>query len=386
MFQSRFVRAVLVMAMLGWSGLAFGAFGDIGGDDDYDEPSQISGWGINSGSSYDYDYDPDHDYDDDDDESESHPRVVRDDLASNASLQHATYISLGYAERAVLKQLSDRRSAASQGAGPSLGLTPWVAPYYYHSRRNNMCEDGSVVKNDAGGSSLGLDFAWGDLLIGGAFDKGYSKTKYTHDRLEFKDEGDFYSFMGYADWERDRLRIYGAMGFAYDSHDMKYKEGGRLFDKADADSYAISSALICEYKLIDQAVYVKPYAGIRHAYINSDSYKIGSVHYNPKHQNIYRFPVGLKVGHDFNLSGFLIRPLFNIGMEPVRGDTKSKTTVRSLGTKETSKANMCDEFYWNASAGVTCAIYGISCTLAYEFQGSGHDKEHGVSFSYNWRF
>ena len=361
MFKSKLARTVLVMAMLGLGSLALGQ-------------SHLSGWGIKDipighhhGSS----------------------EVVRDDLSSNASLQNATYISLGYAQHAVLKQLSDRRETAKGGDGAasgSLGMTPWIAPYYYHTRRNDMGEDGSVVKNDAGGSSFGFDWAFGDLLVGGAFDKGYSKTKYTHDNLEFKDDGDFYSFMGYADWERDRLRIYGALGFAFDSHDMKYKQDGRLFDKADADTYAISSALICEYKLYDEAVYVKPYAGIRHAFINSDSYKIGTVRYNPENQNIFRFPVGVKVGRDFNFSGLIVRPLFNIGMEPVRGNTKSKSTVRSVGTKETSKANMCDEFYWNASAGVTCNFYGISCTLAYEFQGSGHDKEHGVSFSYNWLF
>jgi len=358
MFQSKFVRVVLLMAMLGFGSLVYAQ--SVPGD--IPDPDPVS-------------YDPHH-----------HSSEASDEMSINASMQNSSYISLGYAQRAVLKQLSDRRQAADGVAGGSLGMTPWIAPYYYHTRRNDMGADGSVVKSDAGGSSFGFDWAFGDLLVGGAFDKGYSKTKYKHETISSEDEGDFYSFMGYADWERDKLRIYGAMGFAFDSHDIEFKNNGVRVDKDDADTYAISSALICEYKLFDEAVYVKPYAGIRHAYINSDSYKIAGTSYNNRHQNIFRFPVGVKVGQDFNFSGILIRPLVNIGMEPVRGNTKSKTTVSSVGTKETSKANMCDEFYWNASAGVTCTFYGISCTLAYEFQGSGHDNEHGVTFSYNWRF
>jgi outer membrane autotransporter protein len=360
MFKSKLARTVLVVAMLGLGGLAYA--------------QSVPGDIADPGS-----YDPHH-------HSSSE---ASDEMSINASMQNSSYISLGYAQRAVLKQLSDRRDAVRGGEGVasgSMGMTPWIAPYYYHTRRNDMGPDGSVVKSDAGGSSFGLDWAFGDLLVGGAFDKGYSKTKYSHDAVSSEDEGDFYSFMGYADWERDKLRIYGALGFAFDSHDIEFKNNGARVDKADADTYAISSALICEYKLYDEAVYVKPYAGIRHAYINSESYKIAGTSYNNGHQNIFRFPVGVKVGHDFNFSGIIVRPLVNIGMEPVRGNTKSKTTVRSVGTKETSKADMCDEFYWNASAGVTCNFYGISCTLAYEFQGSGHDNEHGVSFSYNWRF
>ena len=47
---------------------------------------------------------------------------------------------------------------------------------------------------------------------------------------------------------------------------------------------------------------------------------------------------------------------------------------------------MTDEFFWNASVGVTAGIYGMSFTLSYDFQGSEHEKENGVSLSYNWCF
>ena len=131
-----------------------------------------------------------------------------------------------------------------------------------------------------------------------------------------------------------------------------------------------------------------PYAGVRHAFIDTEAYKIGMVSFDSDPQYIFRFPIGVKVGHLFNCSGFTLRPQANLSIEPVLGDTKVSTKIhsRAIGTSETSKARMTDGFYYDASVGVTAGFYGIALTLAYDFHGSEHETEHGVSLTYNWRF
>ena len=47
---------------------------------------------------------------------------------------------------------------------------------------------------------------------------------------------------------------------------------------------------------------------------------------------------------------------------------------------------MSDDLYWEASVGITAGFYGISMTLGYDFHGSEHECEHGVAFTYSWRF
>ena len=311
--------------------------------------------------------------------------------AFHATIQASSMSSINAAEKALMRKIDERadeRASSAQGA-PAVQerWSSWISPYYRHTHRSDMESNGGTSKDDSGGSAFGLDIAFGNLVIGGAFDGGYTRSKYTYGDVSSEDKNDFYGITMYADWTEDKLRIYGGLGFSLDDHDIEVKTYG-FKQNADSNTYALTWALIGEYKVYDKAVYVTPYAGVRHAFIDTESYKLGTTSYDSDAQNIFRFPIGVKVGRLFNYSGFTLRPACNFSVEPVCGDTKTHTKIhsRTLGTSETSKARMTDDFYWDTSIGVTAGFYGISLTLAYGFHGSEHETEHGVSLTYNWRF
>ncbi len=317
-------------------------------------------------------------------------------LAFQGTVSATVISSINSGQKALFKKLDDRaeeRAAAEGAAASSYGFSAWLAPYYRHTHRSGMEADGSVSKEDSGGSGFGLDIPFGNLVIGGAFDAGYTRSTYTYHDTSMKNDSDYFGITMYADWAKDKLRVYGGLGFSYDDHDFTleqkdYEYRVRYKKSTDSTTYAINWALIGEYKVYDKAVYVTPYLGVRHAFIDTESYKIGMVNFDSDSLNIFRFPLGVKVGHLFNFSGFTLRPQANLSVEPVVGDTKSTTKIhsRAVGTSDTTKARMTDDLYYDASIGVTAGFYGIALTLAYDFHGSAHETEHGVSLTYNWRF
>lgn len=317
-------------------------------------------------------------------------------LAFQATLSATAMSSINAAQKSLMHKLDDRaaeRAAAEGTADSKSGLSTWISPFYRHTHRSDMEANGGVSKEDSGGSGFGLDIPFGNLVIGGAFDAGYTRSTYTYKDATTKNDSDFFGITMYADWAKDKLRVYGGLGFSLDEHDFTFEQKDyeyrvRYKKSSDSNTYALTWAVIGEYKVYDKAVYITPYAGVRHAFIDTESYRIGMVSFDSDAQNIFRFPLGVKVGQLYNFSGFSLRPQANFSVEPVVGDTKSETKIhsRALGTSETSKARMTDDFYYDASIGVTAGFYGIALTLAYDFHGSEHETEHGVSLTYNWRF
>ena len=193
--------------------------------------------------------------------------------------------------------------------------------------------------------------------------------------------------MGYGDWQSGALRLYGALGFGYDLHELKMDMGGGYGKGRDFNTLSLSTAFFGEYTF-SGIVDVSPYAGIRYAYINSEGCKLGGISFDPKDQHIARFPVGVKVTKDFKIAGFFLRPGVNCYVEPVVGDTDAKTEMhsRSMGINQTDEARMTDDFHWHATAGVTFGFEAFVLSLNYGYHGSGHENKHGFSLSYNMVF
>ncbi len=337
-----------------------------------------------------YEDEGDSNYDDPEDSS----KLMKGALAFHGTLSATTASSINAGQKALLNKLDDRAEerAAEGDASSKKGMSAWIAPYYRHTHRSGMEANGGVSREDSGGTGFGIDLPFGNLIIGGAFDAGYTNSRYTYGPSTIKNESDYYGITLYADWAKDKLRIYGGIGFSWDQHDLTidqkdYATRTRYKKSFDCDTYALNWAVIGEYKVVDSAVYVTPYLGVRHAFIDTETYKIGMVSFDSDAQNIFRIPIGVKVGKFYNFSGFTLRPQINLGIEPVMGDTKSDTKIhsRTIGS-ENSKARMTDDLYYDASAGVTAGFYGIAVTLAYDFHGSAHETEHGVSLAFNWRF
>ncbi|HPY89453.1 MAG TPA: autotransporter outer membrane beta-barrel domain-containing protein [Lentisphaeria bacterium] len=317
-------------------------------------------------------------------------RQERGSFASvGANRQRAAQQSADAAHSAALQRRQQRRLAGEGASQDVWGL--WVGSTFRHSSIHGMGASGSTERYNAGGSAFGLDVLLGEVLLGGCFDAGDSKSTY-HDRyVSSWDESEFYGLTLYADWQHEQLRIYSGLGYSKYEHDTKTKavlDSWRVYQKAELDTTATTAALIVEYTFPGEIVDIKPYAGIKYAQIDTDTLRMGELKCRTEKQDVVRFPVGVEFSHTFWRDGFSIQPLLNFGVEPVCGDrvTEAHIYSQSLGTDETANARVTDGFYWNAFVGVSAGWESVGFTLGYGFQASSHEKEHGVSFGFNWHF
>ena len=299
---------------------------------------------------------------------------------SQAADHNAALGSVDRAEAAIWNHLATPAPARQS----DLGM--WLTPFYEHSSSHDLGADGVTTRRNSGGSGFGMDFDIGNFLVGGAIDTGYRKVTTKSAFATTKNESEFFGFMGYVDWKSGALRLYGAQGISTDFHELKLDMGGAR-QRKDFVTVSLSGAGFAEYTF-SSFVDVAPYAGVRYAFIDTERYRLGGVTYSAKDQLIVRFPVGLKVTRDFNFGGFYLRPGVNCYVEPVCGDTDSKTKIhsRSMGINQTDEARMTDDFYWHATAGVTVGFEAFILSLNYGYHGSSHEKRHGFSISYNMVF
>lgn len=297
------------------------------------------------------------------------------------ALQNTLLGAASRAEASVWEHL-DARALGRDG-----GFGAWLAPHYEHSKTDDLGVDGLTQRRNSGGSGFGLDFDFENgLLVGGAIDMGYSKVTSKFNNITIsKQESEFYSVMGYADWQLDAWRFYGGLGLGYGYTELKLDQGVK--SHRDIDSVSLSSAAFAEYTF-KLGVDVSPYAGVRYFFQDTEDYRLSGITYRTKEQHIVRFPVGVKVTKEFNAGGFFVRPGINCYVEPVCGDIDAEATMRSrrLGINQTDEARMTDRFHWHATAGVSAGFEAFIFTLSYGYHGTGHEQRHGVSLSYTMLF
>jgi outer membrane autotransporter protein len=308
---------------------------------------------------------------------------------ASANRQRAAQRAADAAHSSAQQRRQQRRQADEDASPDVWGL--WVGPFFQHSSVHGMGASGSTERHNSGGSAFGLDLLLGEVLLGGSFDTGESKATY-HDRyVSSEDESDFYGLTLYADWQHEQLRIYTGLGYAKYEHDTKSRaviDSWGFYQKAELDTTALTAALIVEYTFPGEIVDVKPYAGVKYALVDTDSWRMGELKCRTEKLDSVRFPVGVEFSHTFWRNGFSLQPLLNFGVEPVCGDRVSEATVysRSLGIDETAEARVTDGFYWNAFAGISAGWESVGFTLGYGFQMSSHEKTHGVTFGFDWHF
>lgn len=296
----------------------------------------------------------------------------------NGNRQRGALNNSNYAENEIKKHLGARKEDEMVGV--------WVAPFFKHSHTHGL-GSGSVARSNSYGSAFGLDVALGNLVLGGSYDGGWSKSTYSDRNNYSKDDSEFFGLTLYADWKRDQLRIYGGIGYFNEDHDMKMSNlMGRISSSSDIDTYA--ATVIAEYTFESECINIRPYVGVRYAMVDSDSYRVASgVTCDSDTQNVVRLPVGVKFDKSFEpWGGFYVRPVLDLCVEPALGDTKVDTKLRSGGSSSSEKSRVIDGFAYSAFLGATAGWEGIGFVVGYGYQGSAHEATHGVTCGFEWHF
>lgn len=282
------------------------------------------------------------------------------------------------AEGEVKKHLDKRQNSEDTAV--------WIAPFFRHSSTHGL-GDGIHSRSNSTGSAFGIDFPFGDLVLGTSFSGGHSKSTYRDKNSSSDEKSDFFGLTLYADWQADELRLYGGAGYFRDEHDLKIRN---ILERhsASCDTNTYSAFALAEYTLETQAVDIRPYVGVRYALVDSDSYRIArGFTCDTDKQNVVRFPVGIKFDKNFDCrSGFSVRPVLDLCLEPACGDTKVETRLRANGYSASEKSRVLDALTYSAFLGMNANWGSIEFLFGYGFQGSSHEKTHGVSCGFNWEF
>ncbi len=262
----------------------------------------------------------------------------------------------------------------------------WIAPFFRHSSTRGL-GDGIHSRSNSTGSAFGIDFPIGNLVLGTSFSGGHSKSTYRDKNSSSDEKTDFFGLTLYADWQAEELRIYGGAGYFRDEHDLKIRNMlERHSSSSDTNTY--SAFAFAEYTMEAKTLNIRPYIGVRYALVDSDSYRVATgVTCESDKQNVVRFPVGIKFDKSFDCwSGFSICPVLDLCLEPACGDTKVETKLRTNGYSTSEKSRVLDALTYSAFLGMKADWGSIEFLLGYGFQGSSHEKTHGVTCGFNWEF
>ena len=159
------------------------------------------------------------------------------------------------------------------------------------------------------------------------------------------------------------------------------------------DTNAFIADLRAEYQINTSVVDILPHAGVRYTALNTESYNLevngstlNSVESDTQH--IVQFPIGVTVSKDIDVSGWNVKPQFDVSVIPAAGEKKNTTKVSYTGIDAVDSVNtrIMDSTSWAAMAGLQAEKGNFAIGLNYGIQASRHETDQGVRFTLGWKF
>lgn len=300
----------------------------------------------------------------------------------------------------------DRNSvsnAARQGVEPDASV--WVQTLYGNQRSRDLSAGSMQYGHDTDfyGLMLGADKAYetaqGVMRSGAAFHAGNGNVD---SRGDFNATHNDFSFWGvslYQNWRQNSLNVTGEISLTQSSNDLYQKQpgwvnmGGTL--KANVDSRLFSAGLRGEYLIETNAVDIIPHAGVRYNQLTTQSFETKNkqgenvFHTDKGTQNIWQFPVGVKMNKTFALdSGWNMTPQADIAVIAVAGDKSATNTLHTVGiqSRDVISADIMDDTSFNGQAGMKFQKGNMTFGVGYSINASRHDTGQTVSASYKLAF
>ena len=257
-------------------------------------------------------------------------------------------------------------------------------------------------RSQFGGLMVGLDGslagASGVWRGGAAIDAGSGSARSRQDFSHTKNDYDFWGATLYGSWTAGQADILGEWRYSQVRNDIDQSVpsslglDGKL--KADVDSKVIRAGLTGQYRLDNGSFWFTPYAGFRFTSLWLDGFdtKLKGdrvFHTDRSRQNIWQFPVGLRAGTVFGTaSGWRWKPKVDVALVPVAGDRSARFDVAMAGWSVTDRLDrpVMDDFYVDATFGVTAEKDNFLFSLNMGVQSSSHQTWQGLQAEVGYRF
>ena len=281
------------------------------------------------------------------------------------------------------------------------GVDIWASPMYGNTYTHGMVASGTSVRGNYGGMTLGADALVGEIMggkvrVGAAINGGGGKSETRGTVTSTDNEYNFGGVNLYAGWNLDNLNLIASVGYAMANHDVKMNlpaAMGMGQAKADVDTNAFIADLRAEYQINTSVVDILPHAGVRYTALNTESHdlKVNGSTLNSvasDTQHIVQFPIGVTVTKDIDVSGWNVKPQFDVSVIPAAGEKKNTTKVSytGIGSMDSVNTRIMDSTSWAGMVGVQAEKGNFALGLNYGIQASSHETDQGVRLTLGWKF
>lgn len=323
-------------------------------------------------------------------------------IATAGGVQHNTWAAGNAAVDAVL----ERNSVANLALQPAdTDASVWVHTLYGNPRSSDLNAGNLSYGQNSKfyGLMMGGDKAWqtehGILRSGAAFHAGNGDSDSRGDVNATHNDFSFWGVTLYQNWNQDRWNLTGDVSLTQTSNDVDQKQPGWMEAgnklKANVDGMLFSAGVRGEYLIETNVLDIIPHAGVRYNQLTTEAFdtKNGQdervFHTDKGTQNIWQFPVGVKVAKTFALdSGWKMSTQADAGVVAVTGDRESQNTLRTVGISgsDTIRAEIMDDTAFNGQLGVKMQKGTMTFGVGYNVNASQHDTNQTMSATWSLAF
>ncbi|MDO5532237.1 ESPR-type extended signal peptide-containing protein [Sutterella sp.] len=304
-----------------------------------------------------------------------------------------------FADAASHTTMTDSQAPAAADTGSAFSgseTVAWVTPVWSRTKSDGFDAAAFSTGIDAKmhGVALGVDWAAGDSArFGVAAQIGEGDTDSTGELAKTATDYDFYGVTVYGGREAGQWTFVGDLSFGWiDGETTQTNYGGTV--KADTSSKIFSAGAKARYTFETECLDIAPYAGLRFNFVHMDAFDATTNGYkllgsDSSTKTWAEVPVGVQFSKALKASdGTVVKPVLDLSVIPVIGDTNLETTVKFTGISNaaTTSTEVIDRVNWSAKLGVTAEKGMVGLGLGVSYTGSSNADNYAVTGNLRWKF
>ncbi len=280
------------------------------------------------------------------------------------------------------------------------GSAIWFAPLYQHDRRYNVSFGSSNVNttSDMGGVTLGLDYTFDNMYrVGMALSTGAGYGSSDDNYATAYNTFRFWGLSAYAGMVLDNFSLTINASYLNNINDIEYDLTSLGMDSLETDATAesLGFSVLAEYLLPVDFVDIIPYVGVEFTSLTTQGYSVDSmaggsiVDVEAYTQNIWTFPVGVKLSKNFALNDtWNFTPMVSVGAIFAAGDldSVSRSTFLSFDYQRKITTQVVDAVSFDGGLGFSLSNDTMELTLKGSVQASEHSSNFGLNGAFTYYF
>lgn len=327
---------------------------------------------------------------------EAAARMVAYGGAAEASFAATSALTDAVAGRLGMGGVETNLNIADNTQGTSL----WLAPLYKSHNSSDFGAEGlgSGVDLNLYGLSLGADAAINDnLKVGGALALGSGDVKGKGNGAAslVKNDFSYYGLSAYTNYTMDAFSLVGDLTYTVVDNDIT---ADTSYDKLSSslDSKSLSLGVTGKYSIIlANDIDLAPHAGLRYSHVTFDNYTLKDssnneiASFDNKNQDVFSIPVGVTLSKTFASESYIVKPSFDFTVTGNFGDKKAQSNIDWAGVENLStevKSTVLDSVTYGATVGVSLQTGNLNVGAGFNYTGSSHADDLGVSANVRYVF